>query len=332
VIAVGASIASVSAAARQTGETLSGQGSSLVAPLLAAWNTDYSAKTGTSIAYVPSGSSAGVAAITARIVDFGASDAPLTPDQFAAAKGVVQIPWALTATALSYNITGVTGGLRLTSAAIVGIYLGTIQYWDATALTRLNPKLKLPHERITPVFRSDGSGDTFAFTSYLTKTSPRWKSKVGPGTQVNFPTGKPAKANSGVASAVQGTSGAIGYLGVAYALTNHLPVTAIKNRAGRYPTPGLRAISAAASTVTRVPADNGVSILDPPASAPKAYPISTFTYVIAPTQTAKAAALRRFIFYGLTAGQAFGPKLGFAPIPKIILSAGEKTLLQIKPA
>jgi phosphate transport system substrate-binding protein len=302
----------------------------LVAPLLAAWNTDYSVKTGTSIAYVPSGSSAGVAAITARTVDFGASDAPLTPDQFTAAKGVVQIPWALTATALAYNITGVAGGLRLTSAAIVGIYLGTIQYWDAQALQTLNPKLKLPHEKIAPVFRSDGSGDTFAFTTYLTKTSARWKSKVGPGTTVNFPTGKPAKANSGVASAVQTTAGAIGYLSVAYALSNHLPVTAIKNRAGKFASPGIRAIAAAAATVKRVPADNAVSILDPPASAPAAYPISTFTYVIVPTQTAKAASLRRFIFYGLTAGQAFGPKLGFAPIPRIILSAGEKTLLQIK--
>jgi phosphate transport system substrate-binding protein len=319
-------------AAHGAGGTLSGQGSSLIAPLLAAWNGDYSPKTGTSIAYVANGSSAGVAAITARTVDFGASDAPLTPDQFAAAKGVVQIPWALSATTLSYNITGIAGGLRLTSATIAGIYLGTIQYWDAPALTKLNPKLKLPHEQITPVFRSDGSGDTFAFTSYLTKTSPRWSSKVGSGTQVNFPTGKPAKGNSGVASAVQSTSGAIGYVSVAYALTNHLPVTAIKNRAGQFATPGIRAIGAAAATVRRVPANNAVSILDPPASAPQAYPISTFTYVIVPTQTAKATALRKFIFYGLTTGQAFGPKLGFAPIPKIMLSAGEKTLLQIKPS
>jgi phosphate transport system substrate-binding protein len=331
-ITLGAAVISVGAVAQGGTVTLSGQGSSLVAPLLSAWNTDYSAKTGTSISYVSSGSSAGVAAITARTVDFGASDAPLTPDQFTAAKGVVQIPWALTATALSYNITGVAGGLRLTSAAIAGIYLGSIQYWDATVLTKLNPRLKLPHEKITPVFRSDGSGDTFAFTTYLTKTSPRWKSKVGSGNQVNFPPGKPAKGNSGVASAIETTTGAIGYLSVAYALTNNLPVTAIKNRAGRFPTPSIRAIAAAASTVTRIPANNAVSILDPPASAPQAYPISTFTYVIVPTETAKATTLRRFIFYGLTAGQAFGPKLGFAPIPRIILSAGEKTLLQVKPA
>jgi phosphate transport system substrate-binding protein len=244
----------------------------------------------------------------------------------------VQIPWALSATGLSYNITGLAGGLRLTSAAIAGIYLGTIQYWDAGALAKLNPKLKLPHERITPVFRSDGSGDTFAFTSYLTKTSPRWKAKVGSGTEVNFPTGKSAKGNSGVASAVQSTVGAIGYVSVAYALTNHLPMSSIKNRAGRFATSSVRAIAAAAATVKRVPPNNAVSILDPPASAPQAYPISTFTYVIVPTQTAKAAALRKFIFYGLTTGQALGPKLGFAPIPRIILSAGEKALLQIKPA
>jgi len=331
-VVVVATAAVAAATARASGDTLSGQGSSLVAPLLVAWNTDFSAKTGTTIAYIPSGSSAGIAAITERVVDFGASDAPLTPDQFTAAKGVVQIPWALSATALSYHVTGVTGGLQLASAAIAGIYLGTIQYWDAQALKALNPKLALPHEKITPVFRSDGSGDTFAFTSYLTKTTPRWKAKVGFGTQVPFPTGTPAKGNSGVAAAIQSTSGSIGYVSVAYALTNHLPVVAVRNRAGRFATPGIRGIAAAAATVVRVPPDNGISIVDPPASAPGAYPISTFTYVIVPKSAPKATLLRKFVFYALTAGQSFGPKLGFAPIPRVVLSAGEKALLQVKPA
>ncbi len=312
------------------GETLTGSGSTLVAPLLAAWNTDYSAKTGTSISYVASGSTLGIAAITQRTVDFGASDAPLTADQFTAAKGVVQIPWALSATVLSYRIGGVTGGLRLTSAAIAGIYLGQLKYWDDPAIAKLNPKLKLPHDQIHPIYRSDGSGDTYAFSSYLAKTSPEWRTKVGAGTLVLFPTGQGAKGNSGVAAAIQGASGSIGYVSVAYALANHLPATAIRNRAGRFATAGTRGIAAAAATLTSVPPDNGVSIVDPPASAPIAYPISTFTYVIVPKQSPKAASLRKFIFYGLTAGQPFGPKLGFAPIPRVVLVAGEKTLTQIQ--
>jgi phosphate transport system substrate-binding protein len=301
----------------------------LVAPLLGAWNTDYSAKTGTTIGYVPSGSSAGVAAITGRVVDFGASDAPLTPDQFTAAKGVVQIPWALSATTLSYRIDGVSGGLHLSSALIVGIYLGNLHYWDDPPIKRLNPTLQLPHDKITPVFRSDGSGDTFALTSYLAKTSQFWKRHIGAGTQVAFPTGQPAKGNSGVAAVTAAISGSIGYISVAYALQNHLPVAAVKNRAGRFATPGIRGIAAAAATVKKVPADNAISIVDPPASAPIAYPISTFTYVIVPTASAKATALRKFIFYGITQGQKFGPRLGFAPIPRIVLSADEKALLSI---
>jgi phosphate transport system substrate-binding protein len=272
-----------------------------------------------------------VAAISARVVDFGASDAPLSVDQFAAAKGVVQIPWALSATSLSYRVSGVTGGLRLDSAVIAGIYLGTLRYWDDRVIARLNPRLALPHEAIRPIFRSDGSGDTFALTSYLARTSPRWRRSVGAGTLVQFPVGTGAQGNSGVAAAVLATSGAIGYVSVAYALGNHLPVAAIRNRAGRFATPGIRGIAAAASTLKHVPPDNGISIVDPPATAPGAYPISTFTYVIVPTQTGKAAALRRFIFYGLTQGQKFGPRLVFAPIPRLVLAAGERTLNKIHP-
>jgi phosphate transport system substrate-binding protein len=311
------------------GETLNGAGSTLIAPLLAAWNTDYSAKTGTSISYLATGSSAGITAITQRTVDFGASDAPLTPVQLAAASGVVQIPWALSATVLAYQIAGVTGGLRLSSSVITGIYLGTIAYWDDPSITALNPRLTLPHDPIHPFYRSDGSGDTFAVTSYLAKTSPEWATKVGAGAQVVFPVGYGAVGNNGVAAAILGTSGSIGYISVAYARANHLPMAAIQNQAGRFATPGIRAIAAAASTLKRVPPGNAISIVDPPATAPIAYPISTFTYVLVPTQSQQAAALRRFIFYALTAGQAFGAPLGFAPIPRIVLVAGEKTLAQI---
>ena len=310
-------------------QALNGMGSTLVAPLLAAWNTAYSARTGTSISYLALGSSAGITAITQRTVDFGASDAPLTPFQLGAANGVVQIPWALSATVLAYQIAGVTGGLRLSSSVITGIYLSTIVYWDDPSIKTLNPRLALPHEQIHPIYRFDGSGDTFAFTSYLAKTSPEWNTKVGAGTQVVFPAGSGAVGNNGVAAAILGTPGSIGYVSVAYARSNHLPTAAIENQAGRFATPGIRAIAAAASTLKRVPPGNAISIVDPPATAPIAYPISTFTYVIVPTQSPQAAALRQFIFYALTAGQALGAPLGFAPIPRIILVAAEKTLTQI---
>jgi phosphate transport system substrate-binding protein len=313
-----------------TADNLQGAGSTLVAPLLSAWAGDYAAKTGTTVTYGALGSSYGISAISQGTVDFGASDAPLSTEQLAASGGLVQIPWALTATVLSYQIQGVNGGLRLTPDTIAGIFLGTLQYWDDQSITSLNPKLRLPHDRIVPVYRSDGSGDTYAITSYLAKTNPQWQKSIGAGTSVPFPVGQSAQGNSGVAAAIKGTSGAIGYVSLAYALANHLPTTAIRNGAGRFATPGIRGIADAAATVTRVPPGNAISIVDPPATARIAYPISTFTYVIVPTHSSNATLLRKFIFYGLTSGQAFGSKLGFAPIPRVVLVAAENTLTQVK--
>jgi phosphate transport system substrate-binding protein len=310
-------------------DELHGAGSTLVAPLLAAWTSDYAAKTGTTVTYGAFGSSYGIGAISQGAVDFGASDAPLSGYQLEANGGLVQIPWALTATVLSYQIPGVAGGLRLTPETISAIFIGTLQYWDDPSIEALNPKLHLPHDRIVPVFRADGSGDTYAFTSYLSSTNAQWRTSIGAGTLVPFPTGQAAQGNGGVATAIKDTPGAIGYVSLAYALGNHLPTTAIRNKAGRYATPGLRGIAGAAGTVAQVPPGNAISIVDPPASAPIAYPISTFSYVIVPTHTPNASLLRKFIFYGLTSGQAFGAKLGFAPIPRIVLIAAEKTLTQI---
>jgi phosphate transport system substrate-binding protein len=326
VIAVGLGAARSGAVAT---DNLQGAGSTLVAPLLAAWATDY-AKTGTTVTYGAFGSTYGVGAISQGTVDFGASDAPLSAYQLEGGGGLVQIPWALTATVLSYQISGVAGGLRLTPETIAGIFLGTLQYWDDPSIAALNPKLHLPHDKIVPVYRADGSGDTYAFTSYLAKTNAQWQKGIGAGTTVSFPAGQSATGNSGVAALIKATPGSIGYVSLAYALGNHLPTTAIRNAAGRFATPGLRGVAAAAATVTRVPVGNAVSIVDPPASARTAYPISTFTYVIVPTHSSNATLLRKFIFYGLTSGQAFGAKLGFAPIPRVILVAGEKTLTQVK--
>ncbi len=310
--------------------TLSGAGSTFVAPLVSQWQKDYSSKTGVTINYNPIGSGGGIASIQARTVDFGASDAPLTPDQLTGCHGCVQIPWALSSTAILYNVPGVPNNLKMTGTIIANIYLGTIEYWDASALAKINPGVNLPHTKITVVWRSDGSGTTYNFTDYLISVSPAFKTKVGRSTQVNFPVGIGGRGSSGVAGVVKNTPGAIGYADIAYALTNHLSFARVQNRDGKFVTPGLRAISAAASLVKTVPANNETHIVNPPKGNPLAYPICTYTYVILPTKTDKAAELRKFVFYALTQGQTFGPKLLFVPIPKVVLVAAEKTLKKVQ--
>jgi phosphate transport system substrate-binding protein len=329
-VAVGLCVVAA-AGARSTDETITGAGSSLVAPLVSQWVNPVGHAFGYTLQYSSVGSGAGIAAISARTVDFGASDAPLTSDQAAACKGCVQIPWALSATTLSYNVPGAPNDLHLDDAAIAGIYLGTITSWNDPAIKSLNPKVSLPDLKITPVFRSDGSGDTYAFTDYLSSVSPTWKAKVGNATAVQFPAGVGGKGNPGVAGVIANTKGAIGYISVAYTLSNHLKVAAVENRSGVFATPGLRGIAAAAAAVKSVPASNEMHIVDPPKGNRLAYPISTFTYVIVPQQTAKAPELRKLVFWALTQGQAKGytAKLIFAQLPKVVLVAAEKTLKTI---
>src|SRR5262249_6969446 len=159
---------------------------------------------------------------------------------------------------------------------------GKIKNWNDPAIAKLNPGAKLPALQVTPVHRSDSSGTTFNFTDYLAHVSPEWKSKVGTGTSVNFPTGTGAKGSSGVAAAVQSAKGAIAYVDAAYSIQNGFTYASVQNRAGQFRLPDRGAVAAAAATVTTVPSDNAISIVDPPASAPAAYPIPTFTYAIVP--------------------------------------------------
>jgi phosphate transport system substrate-binding protein len=332
-LAIAALVATTGALAggsRTSAETINGAGSSLVAPLISQWVPDYGSKTGVKVTYNPIGSGGGIAAITARTVDFGASDAPLTPDQMTNCKGCVQIPWALSATTVSYNVPGAPNDLHLSGPVIANIYLGNITNWNDPAIKSLNPKVNLPDLKITPAYRSDGSGDTYAFTDYLSRVSPSWKSKVGNATSVSFPAGVGGRGNAGVAGVIANTKGAIGYISVAYTLSNHLRVAAIKNASGFFATPGLRGIAAAAGAFKTVGPNNEMHIVNPPKSDRLAYPISTYTYVILPTKSGKAAELRKFVFYGLTQGQKFGAKLVFAKLPTQVLVAAEKTLKQVQ--
>src|SRR5256885_2148363 len=178
--------ACVAVTASYAATNLKGAGSSFVAPLVAQWQGNYKSA---SVDYNPIGSGGGIAAITARTVDFGASDAPLSKDQFAAAKGVVQIPWGLSATSLPYNVNGGPVGVHLSGSVIADIFMGKIKYWDNKRIKALNPHKRLPHEKVVPIYRSDASGTSFNFTDYLSHVSPEWASRVGTGTQVRFPAG-----------------------------------------------------------------------------------------------------------------------------------------------
>lgn len=315
--------------ARTNDAQLTGAGSTFVYPLISQWTPALASAYGYQLTYGPIGSGGGIAAITARTVDFGASDAPLTHDQFTACNGCVQIPWALSATSIAFNVPGAPAHLHLSGPVLADIFLGKISNWNDHRIAALNKGATLPSLKITPIFRSDSSGTTFNFTDYLSRVSPAWKRQVGNSTQVNFPTGNGAKGSSGVAGLVSRTEGGVTYVDVAYALTNHIRMAAIENNAGRFTYPSLRAIKAAAATVERVPANNELSIVDPNQSQKSAYPICTFTYVILPLQTAKAKELRRFVFWALTQGQQYGPKLLFQPIPKPVLVAAERTLTKI---
>jgi phosphate transport system substrate-binding protein len=311
-----------------SGKQLKGAGSSLVAPLVSAWIPPLGNR-GLDLSYNPIGSGGGIQTITARTVDFGASDAPLSPDQAAACKGCVQVPWALSATTLSYDAKTVGRGVRLTGPVIADIFLGKIASWSDPRIASLNPGKKLPSEGIAPIFRSDGSGDTYAFTSYLSKVSPEWKQKVGTGTTVNFPVGSGSKGNSGVAGTLTRTPGGIGYISVAYAVQNKLAVASIQNAAGTFVRPDVKGIAAAADAMGEPAPDNSISIVDPPASAKDAYPISTFTYAIVPKSSAKASELKQLLEYAIGPGQQFAERYVFAPLPAEVVKLGKKTIVTI---
>jgi phosphate transport system substrate-binding protein len=324
-------VAATAATANTKDTTITGAGSTFVSPLVSVWTPALGQAFGYTVQYSPVGSGAGISAISSRQVDFGASDAPLTPDQATACKGCVQIPWALSATSIAYNVPGSPVHLRLDGPTLAKIFLGQITNWNDAAIAKLNPGANMPNLKITPIFRSDGSGTTYNFTDYLSSISAEFKNKVGNSTAVNFPTGIGARGSSGVAGLVSRTDGGITYVDVAFAINNHIKFAAMKNAAGKFLYPSLRRIAAAAAAFPKVPASNEMHIVNPPKKAATAYPISTYTYVILPQQTSHAAELRKMVFWALTQGQQakYTAKLLFVPLPKPVLVASEKTLKTI---
>jgi phosphate transport system substrate-binding protein len=322
-------VTSASAAGKHSTGVLKGAGSSLVAPAVAQWATMYNAD---QIQYSAVGSGTGIKNISARIVDFGASDAPLTKSQAAGCKGCAQIPWALTATIPVYHIPGIADHqLKLTGTVLANIYLGNIKKWNDPAIKAINKGLNLPDMNIAVVHRSDGSGDTYVFTDYLSKVNKAWNQKVGHGTTVSWPTGTGGNKNSGVSAIVQSTPGAIGYVSDFYAIQNHIAKARLKNAAGSYVLPKISSIEAAAQLVKseKIPANNKISLTNPPRSKKykNAWPIATFTYVLIPEQSPKAAQLKAFVTFALgSAAQNAIKKLVFAPMPAKVVRAAKKTL------
>jgi phosphate transport system substrate-binding protein len=321
------------ASAKPAAGSLVGTGSTFVYPLVSKWIPAVDNAYGIKLTYSPTGSGAGIAQITARTVDFGASDAPLSPDQLTACKGCVVIPWALAATSVPYNLPGLNGRLRLNGPVLANIYLGLITRWNAPAIKKLNPKLNLPNLEIKPVYRSDGSGTTYNFTDYLSAVSPQWKSKVGRNTSVNFPAGQGARGSSGVTGVVRQTQGALTYVDAAYSIQNKLQFALIQNRAGSFTTPGARGVTQAVSQLPKkVTSLSQLKIVDPPKAAGKlAYPISTFTYVVVATKSGdKAADLRKFVYWAVTGGQKYAPPLFFVPLPASVQGFAYREIKKIR--
>jgi len=318
------------APAKKQDTNLSGAGSSFVFPLVSKWIPALGSAYGYSVSYSPIGSGGGVAAITSKTVDFGATDAPLSKDQFDACKGCVEVPWALSATAVMYNLPGLKCILRLNGKVLADIYLGNITKWNDPKIAQANGTCGLPDTKITPVYRSDNSGTTYNFTDYLAAVSPAWKSKLGVGVNAQWPAGVGARGSSGVSGVLAKTEGAIGYADVAYALKNRIRFASMLNASGKYATPGLRGIQAAADTLPKkITSDGSLSIVNPPKGNPLAYPISTFTYVVAASGSSKAAELRKMIYWAVTQGQSYGKPLLFQPLPLQVQAFAFKQIKKI---
>jgi phosphate transport system substrate-binding protein len=329
---------STTATAVSTGAgTISGAGSTFAAPVYEQWASSLS---GLTVNYQAVGSGAGITAVESKTVDFGASDPPLkAADEEAIAKNgstAVQIPMFLGAITVSYNLPGVKTGLKLDGKTIADIYLGTVKTWDDAEIKALNPGVTLPSTSITVIHRSDSSGTTAGFTGFLAAVDPEFKSKVGEGKDVQWPTGTGAKGNAGVAGAVQQTTGSIGYVEQAYALEHKFTYAAVKNKAGAFVEPTLASASAAAQGVT-VPANLGIKISNPAGAA--SYPITSQTFVVVSKDMCKAGipggegaakGVVKFLDYGLGEGQKILAQADYAALPAAILAKSKAAVAELQ--
>ncbi len=304
--------------------TLNGAGSTLAAPIYQQWGSNLKSQ-GLTINYNPVGSGTGIADLQTATVTFAGSDPALKPADVKGMKGpAFQFPVAFGAITVSYNLPGIKSGLKLDGPTLANIFSGKIKTWNDPAIKALNPGLSLPSTAVTVVHRSDSSGTTAGFTTYLSDVSPTWASAIGSGKDVKWPVGTGAAKNSGVAAAVKQTTGAVGYVEQAYALENNFTYASVKNSAGTYILPTISNTSAAANGV-KVPPDLGISTINSP--DPQAYPIVSQTFLVTYQDPCKsggasssvASGLKKFLTYAFGAGQqtlgSGSSQLPYAPLP-----------------
>jgi len=305
---------------------INGAGATFPAPLYSKWFSDYNKQhPDLKFNYQAIGSGGGIKQITEKTVDFGASDAPLTDEQLTKAAGLLHIPTVMGAVVVTFNVPGVTA-LKLTPEALTGVFLGKITKWSDPVIAGLNGSARLPDSAITVIHRSDGSGTSAIFTDYLSKVSTEWAGSVGHATSVKWPVGLGGKGNDGVTGLVKQTPGSIGYIELAYARQNKLPVAALKNKEGAFVEPTMTSTSAAAAGV-EIPEDFRVSITN--ATGKTAYPIASFTYILVykdQIEAKKGQAIGRFLWWAIHEGQKAAPGLDYAPLPGPVVKKVEAKL------
>ena len=317
---------------------INGAGATFPYPIYSKWFDEYHKANGNiQINYQSVGSGAGIKQATDGTVDFGASDGPMSDEQIKAysdkhGSGILHFPTVLGAVVPTYNIPGVSASLNFTPEALAGIFLGRITKWNDPAIADPNKGITLPAEDIVVVHRSDGSGTTYVFTDYLSKVSEDWKNKVSKGTSVNWPVGLGGKGNEGVTGLVKQTPNAIGYVELIYAAKNNIAFGAVKNAAGVFVKADLAGVSeAAAAAAKSMPDDFRVSITNAPGK--KAYPISTFTWLLIPAKFSDAAkrdAMKNFVKWAITDGQKFTEELEYAKLPKEVVAKELKAIGSIQ--
>lgn len=312
---------------------LQGAGATFPNPLYQKWLSEYGKlNPNVQMDYQSIGSGGGIKQIQEQTVDFGASDSPMKDEDLKKAPGeLLHIPTVLGAVVLTYNLPGAQKPLRFSPEVIADIFLGKIKRWDDDKIKADNPDAALPGADITVVHRSDGSGTSAVFTDYLSKVSPEWKEKIGAGTSPQWPVGLGGKGNEGVTGQVKQTPNTIGYVELAYAVQNKLPVGLIKNSSGNFVEPSLDAVTAAAAeAIATTPEDLRVSITN--AAGAQAYPISSYTYILVYKEqkdAAKGKVLVDFLWWGIHDGEKFAKDLQYAPLPAEIVKRAEAKINSI---
>jgi phosphate transport system substrate-binding protein len=313
---------------------LTGAGATFPYPIYSKWFADYAQTTGVKINYQSIGSGGGIRQLSEQTVDFGASDGPMSDQELAAAKGgaVLHFPTVMGAVVITYNVPGVVKPLNLSGDDIADIFAGKITKWNDARIVAQNRGVSLPNSDILVVHRSDGSGTTYIFSDYLSAVSPSWSSSLGKAKEIKWPVGLGGKGNEGVAGQVKQTPGSIGYVELAYAKQNALPYANVRNVAGRYVTPSISSVTAAAASM-KLPknTDYRVSIVNAPGK--DSYPISSMTWILLyqnQTDKAKGDKLVNFLRWAYKNGEKSAASLDYAPLPSSMVAQLQNRLKTIK--